>query len=351
MESLLNRYRSLSVLLLAIFAQLLLVAYQVKTSGDVRLIRVWAVSAITPMARLLEIGHTSTSRVLQDYILSIGARKESRRLQSEVDRLTMENRYLKSELGRADRSQALALYRASIPSTTIAARVIGGGAGVNSGVIFVDRGSRDGVRAGMAVINPNGVVGKVTAAYPTASQVLLITDPAFAAGAFSGKNQVYGTVKGSGQTQCIVDYLPNEEKIAVGEWFYTSGEDRIFPRGLPLGQVKTVSSGKVFKHVVLTPSGMVRSLEEVLVVLEGVHQQIPEAQPTLGSAPLLPPPNAQQPKNAPTPSATPPSTGTDADRLLQQYRKTAESTGRWPGNNPPPAKPQPGPPQPAPVKP
>ena len=60
MESLFNRFRSLTVLLLALFAQLVLVAYQVKTSQDVPLIRVWAVSAVTPLARLLEAGRTNT---------------------------------------------------------------------------------------------------------------------------------------------------------------------------------------------------------------------------------------------------------------------------------------------------
>ncbi len=54
MASLLIRYRNLSFLLLVLFAQLILVAYQVKTGQDVRLIRVWAVSAVTPLARVLE---------------------------------------------------------------------------------------------------------------------------------------------------------------------------------------------------------------------------------------------------------------------------------------------------------
>ena len=54
MELLLNRYRNLTVLVIAIVAQLALLAYQVKSNGEVRLIRVWAVSAVTPLARLIE---------------------------------------------------------------------------------------------------------------------------------------------------------------------------------------------------------------------------------------------------------------------------------------------------------
>ena len=96
----------------------------------------------------------------------------------------------------------------------------------------------------MAVITPDGIVGKVLASYPTASQVLLITDPTFAAGVISRKNRVHGTLKGMGQNKVIVDYVQNEEKVDVGEMFYTSGDDRIFPKGMPVGKVTVVRPGR-----------------------------------------------------------------------------------------------------------
>ena len=72
MESLLNRYRSLTVLLVVLLAQLMLVAYQVKTNQDVRLIRVWAVNAVAPMARLLEAVTGGASGAFSDYFLLVG---------------------------------------------------------------------------------------------------------------------------------------------------------------------------------------------------------------------------------------------------------------------------------------
>ena len=111
----------------------------------------------------------------------------------------------------------------------------------------MDRGSASGVERGMAVVTPDGIVGKVIAAYPTASEVLLITDPDFAAGVVSQKNQIHGTLKGQGTPLCKVDYVPSEEKVEPGEWFYTSGDDRIFPRGFPVGVVKAVRPGQPFQ--------------------------------------------------------------------------------------------------------
>src|SRR4029079_14327103 len=138
---------------------------------------------------------------------------------------------------------------------------------------------------------PDGIVGKVLASYPTASQVLLITDQTFAAGVISHKKRVHGTVRGLGLSKCLVDYVQNEEKVEVGEIFYTSGDDRVFPKGMPVGKVNVVRPSKTFKEIYLVPSGFQQGLEEVLIVIEGVHQPIPG--PTTESAPgvyLMPPP-------------------------------------------------------------
>lgn len=346
MGSLLTRYRNLTFLLLFLLAQLILVAYQVRTNQDIRLLRVWAVSAVTPLARLLASSSGNASGFVQDYFVLWGVRRENRRLAGELDRMKMENRYLRSELATADRAQALSAFQARTPSRTVAARVIGTGPAIDSRVLLVDRGSASGVRPGMAVINADGIVGKVTAAYPTASQVLLVTDSGFAAGVIGAVSKVQGTLRGASRSLCRVDYLENEEKVQVGEWFYTTGEDRLFPRGLPVGQVQSASPGRTFQEVLVAPSGLGRGLEEVLIVLEGVHQTLPGAEGTVARAPLLPPPPSDEAAPAESQQAPEPvAPGTDADRLVDQYRKAAEARKRPYGDNVPPAKP------PAPVKP
>jgi len=340
MGSLLNRYRSLTLLLLVLVAQLILVAYQVKTNDEVPLLRVWVTSAVTPMARLLGSVSGSASGLLRHYLLLVGAQADNQRLAAEVDRLKMENRSMRSELATAERARALSIFQQRTPSRTIAARVIGTGPAVDSRVILLDRGSASGVRQGMAVINADGVVGKVTAAYTSASQVLLITDPNFAAGVISANNRVEGTLKGLTRTTCMVDYLQNEEKVDAGEWFYTSGQDRLFPRGLPVGRVRSVAVGKTFKQVVIAPSGLARGLEEVLIVLEGVHETLPEAQAAVAGPTLLPPPPADPSRvGASEPAGPSTEPGTDADRLIEKYKTAAQAQGRYYGDNKPAPKP------------
>jgi rod shape-determining protein MreC len=272
-----------------------------------------------------------------------------------VGQLRLANRFLKTELEMAERARALALFRDRTPSKVLAARVIGTSAGLNSRVVFVDRGSTDGIRKGMAVLVPEGIVGKVVQAYPTASQVMLATSQGFAAGVISQKNRVRGTLKGLGSSLCPVEYIENEDKVEAGEWFYTSGDDRIFPRGLPVGTVKTVREGRGSKEVTLEPSGLRGGIDEVLIVVEGVHGLVPDPpRPSSNEVQILPPPpeEASPEENlSPASRALP----TDADRLRERYRRVGDSQGHNFGANPgrPPDfnRPVPASPKPAAPKP
>jgi rod shape-determining protein MreC len=325
MEFLLNRYRNLTVLLVVITAQLMLIAYQVKTSKDVPLLRVWAVTAVTPVERVLEIVRRNTWGFVEDYFVLLHTREENAQLRKEIGQLKLDNQFLKTELSTADRASALSVFQKHSPSKTVAARILGNGLGANSKVVFVDRGSGSGVESGMAAVTPDGIVGKVVAAYPTASLVLLITDVNFAAGVISQKNRVHGTLKGQGHDgNALVDYVQNEEKVEPGEWFFTSGDDRIFPRGFPVGQVTAVRNGRRFKEIYVNPSGFQPKLEEILIVLDPVHQPIPDVEVASPNYKLLAPPaGAESESEAPTPT----SLTTDADRLKDQYKQVPHAYG------------------------
>lgn len=338
MDFFLSRYRHLTVLLIVIAAQLVLIAYQVKTNNDIPLIRVWAVTAVTPVEQSLEFVRRYTWGFVEDYFVLLGVRGKNEKLLQENGNLKLENNYLKSELATADRARSLSVFERRSPSKTVAARVIGNGTGANSRVVFVDRGSTSGVESGMAVVTPDGIVGKVVDAYPTSSLVMYIIDPTFAAGVVSQKNRVHGTLKGLGHAECLVDYVQNEEHVDVGEWFYTSGDDRIFPRGFPVGQVTAVSNGKTFKEIYVSPSGMAGGVDEVLIVLQGVHQEIPGAERATPGYSILPAPaetSVQAPEGGPQPDAL----STDADRLRAIYQEVGAEQKHTYGVGPPGSKP------------
>lgn len=357
MDIFLSRYRNLSVLLVLVVAQLLLLAWQVKGDHDARLLRIWAVTAVTPLAKATDWARGGTGGFLDNYVRLRDAADQNQRLRGEVAQLRLENHFLRTQISDADRAKALLAFKESTPSKTLPARVIATSTTIGSRVVFVDRGSRDGVRKGMAAIRPEGIVGKVVAAYPTASLVMLATEQGFAAGVVSQKNRVRGTMRGLGSANCSVDYVENEEKVELGEWFYTTGDDRIFPKGLPAGMAVSVKEGRGSKEIVLEPAALKGGVEEVLLVLEGVHSGIPEPDtPSEPGISILPPPPSDtstqsvpaegQTQAAPAGIANPPSPlTTDADRLKEKYRRIGESQsfvfgttyGRAPDFNRPPA--------------
>jgi len=324
MDLILNRYRNLTALVVAILVQLVLLGYQVKSNQEVRLIRVWAISAVTPLARLLEGGRSSTSGFFKDYFVLLDVREQNKRLQTDLDRIQLENQYLRSELDTAERGKALAVFQEHARGKTIAARIIGNSPGSNGRVVLIDRGTGSGVQAGMAVITPSGIVGKIVSAYPIASTLLLVTDPTFAAGVISQKNRVHGTLKGTGNGGVMVDHVQNEQVVEVGEWFYTSGDDRIFPKGHPVGTVIAVRPGRTVKEILLSPSGLQNGLEDVLVILEGDHAPIPEAPAPNQSVFLQPLPPAESDQTDSLTTTRSRGAETDLDREVEHARRIGE---------------------------
>src|SRR3954451_5313476 len=98
MEALLSRYRNLTVLLVVVFAQLLYLGYQVRANRDERLIRVWAVTAVTPMAGIVEVIRHNTIGFMQDYFILLDVREQNRKLKATNDRLQMDNIYYRNQL-------------------------------------------------------------------------------------------------------------------------------------------------------------------------------------------------------------------------------------------------------------
>jgi rod shape-determining protein MreC len=324
MDLILNRYRNLTALVAAILVQLVLLAYQVKSNQEVRLIRVWAVSAVTPLARLLEGGRSGTVTFFRDYFVLLDVREQNKRLQTDLNRVQLENQVLRSELDTAERGRALSVFQEQSQMKTVAARIIGNSPGSNGRVVLIDRGTGSGIQPGMAVITPDGIVGKIVSSYPTASNLLLVTDPTFAAGVLSQKNRVHGTLKGTGNSNALVDYVQNEQNVEVGEWFYTAGDDRVFPKGLPAGTVTAVRPGRTVKEIFLSPSGLQNGLEDVLVILEGDHKPIPDLPPPGQSVHLQPLPTSEGDSADPLSAARSSGAQTDLDREVEHTRRIGE---------------------------
>jgi rod shape-determining protein MreC len=276
MESVLGRYRNLTILVGVLFLQVLGLAVQVKRSGDAdstRLIRIWAVDTITPFERVLVWAQNGSNNLWHNYFFLRGVRAENRQLKQQIEQMRLEQVRLSEDAEQAHRLQQLLAFREQFVAKTVAAQVIGSGGSDLSRIIYIDKGGNEGIKRDFAVITANGIVGKVLEVFPNVSQVLLINDQTSGVGAMLEKSRLQGVLKGTPEGEVVLQRVMSDEKVAVGDAVLSSGGDRIFPKGLPVGTVSQVSPGReMFLNIQVKPAADLSRLEEVLVVTEKQEQ-------------------------------------------------------------------------------
>lgn len=300
MESIFSRHRNLIVLLAALLAQIIGLAVQVRKpsgslsqsvsaealpgsrvadGGGVRLIRLWASSLVTPVERVLHGVDRGAVWLWSDYIDLRHARSENQQLEQTIDRLRLEQATLLEDARQGQRLQALLHFQQNYVSKTIAAQVIGTSGSLQSHLLYLDKGAADGLRPDMAVMTPEGIIGKIRDVFPHTAQVLMINDQTSGAGVILETTRIRGILRGNadGQPQ-VIDILA-DQRIRPGERVLTAGGDQIFPRGLPVGVVERVQRDPdrgSFIDVVVKPAAQLDHLDEVLVLAQ-LQSEMPSA--------------------------------------------------------------------------
>ncbi|HEY3930200.1 MAG TPA: rod shape-determining protein MreC [Candidatus Koribacter sp.] len=277
MESFLTRHKNLIALAVVLAGQIIGLAMQVRVNnaqGGMSLMRMWSISAITPVEKGLVHGQNGVFSGWSNYFYLRGVRKENRQLREQIEQMRLQNVRVEQDALQARRLQALFDFKEQFISQTLPAQVIGSSGSDQSRIIYLDKGSDDGVKSDMAVISPDGIVGKVLRVLPTTCQVLVIDDQLSGVGATLEKTRLQGILAGTPSGTLIIKYIMKDEKVEPGETVVTSGGDRIFPKGLAIGRVKDVTPGKdMFLNIRVTPAANLSELEEVLVVTRIVERE------------------------------------------------------------------------------
>ena len=179
------------------------------------------------------------------------------------------------------RLRALLGYREAFPQETTVARVVANDPRAEFKSMTIDKGSTDGIRPLMPVIGPKGLVGKVGSVGSYDARVLLITDPNSAVDALVQRSRARGMVVGtawrtelkSGHYITRLEYIRRVSDIRDGDVVVTSGFDRIFPPGIPVGTVRDIATSRygVFTNANVVPFENMPELQEVLVIMSGAE--------------------------------------------------------------------------------
>jgi rod shape-determining protein MreC len=245
-----------------------LISLQGRRRIDASFIRMWILDSLAPMEKLVDRSSHGAFYVWDRYIALIGVHDENERLRRENDQLLMQIATDHEAVLEAQRVRELAGLQDSGIGKTIVASVIGRDAG-RSQTVTIDKGRSQGVKPDSAVITASGVVGRVILSSNFFSIVQLITDSQSAVGVMVESTRRQGIVKGTGGRDLDLDYIDDDSDLKEGDKFLTSGQDRIYPKGLPLGVIASVGPRRgLIKTVEIRPSADLSRLEEVLCVID-----------------------------------------------------------------------------------
>jgi rod shape-determining protein MreC len=219
------------------------------------------------------------SDFLHNYFDLVGVRQENLILKQQVAQLQSQQRRM-AELQAENRHLAdLLELRDALGTSAIAANIIGSDATGLSRTLILSEGDRQGLVRGMAVISIEGVVGKLIVVSHDAARVLLISDHNSALDAFDQRSRARGIIAGVVEDGLTMKYVDRSEDTKPGDTIVTSGMDGIFPRGLLVGTVASVSQEGpgLFLNIKVKAAVNFRELEQVMILTTRVPA------PVLGS--------------------------------------------------------------------
>jgi rod shape-determining protein MreC len=265
--------RSRFLLVGLVLAHLAAISHQVDGGGGLSLLQRGLFGAFSPFQRAMGWVVGGVGELWRGWAFHRETYAENRRLEERVRRLEADLQARTARAQEAERLRELLALRQTVPMETVAAQVVG-----REGVpwfrsLTIDRGEADGVTLDAPVICATGVVGRVFAVGPHAARVQVLLDRDGGAGVLVERSRVPGVVsgqvsgEGSSAEDLVLKYVPRRSDVAVGDVVVTSGIDRIYPKGLVVGRVRSLGQGSgLFQDIQVEPSARFDRLEEVLVV-------------------------------------------------------------------------------------
>jgi len=224
--------------------------------------------ALAPAAKSLYSASLHLSGIFQDQSANKNLAEELSRAKEEISRLTAQNAELKflEEENSVLRKNLNFLRRAG--GHYLMANVISRGAlaaeSGNSQSVVIDKGARDGLFPGLAVVSSTAdgartqgaIIGKVAKVKENISEIYLVTNKnCKLAVAILGENKTTGIAQGELGLTVRLDFIPQTENIKIGDLVATSGLEENIERGLVVGRVVRVAkeNNQVWQSAVIEP--------------------------------------------------------------------------------------------------
>ena len=173
-----------------------------------------------------------------------------------------------------ERLKKLLEFRQTFQEKSVAAHVIGWDTNPWRKTAILDKGSKHGIKKDMAVVVPEGLIGRVTESFAHTSRVILLTDPDARVSGLTDTSRAQGIVAGNGSSSLKMKYLELDGGAAVGETILTAGIGGLFPKGFRIGKISNISRDETGLHLTATiePFAQFNKLEEVLCLVSSTQK-------------------------------------------------------------------------------
>ena len=224
-----------------------------------------------PFERLHHEVTASAKYVWTRYLWLVDVEKQRDQLRERVRELEALNSKFIEFKNENSRLSDLLRFSQTTGNRGIVATVVGRDPSNWVSTITIDRGSADGIRPGLAVVDGNAIVGQTTVVNTRSAKVLLLTDNASAIDAIVQSSRVAGIIEGSGDGGLKMRYAERspDKIVRAGERVIASGLDGVYPKGTLIGVVQEAAEhgSALFQNISVKPSVAVQRLENVQVLL------------------------------------------------------------------------------------
>ncbi|MCM8812032.1 MAG: rod shape-determining protein MreC [Candidatus Omnitrophica bacterium] len=194
--------------------------------------------------------------------------EENRFLRLQVMTLSAHEETHRGLFEENERLRALLDLKRNSRWELVPAEVIGREFGSWSRTLLIDRGQRHGLKNGMAVIAPSGLVGRLSEVGKEVSRVMLLNDPHFRVSAVASQSRDMGLVIATSSGDSLLTYIPLGVVLKEGDKVLSSGGVSFCPADIAIGSISVVveDASRLFQTARLKPAVDLGSVEEVLVV-------------------------------------------------------------------------------------
>ena len=263
-----SRFRTPLIIAAALLLVFSVISLSLKRSPALKKVEGLVVSITAPGLEGLEYVGQSFKRVWTGYFYLVGVRRDNAELNRRLAEFEQKEVRYQEAVQALSRLEGLLDLKRQVAFPVIGARVIAYDPSLWSRCAIVDQGKDKGVKNGLAVVAPEGIVGRVVETYNNYAKVMLIVDRNSGADAMVQRTRVRGILQGKGGNRCSLDFVPKSADVQLGDLVLASGLTGIYPKGLVFGKVTEANKKNpgVFQEIEVTPAADLSALEEVLVV-------------------------------------------------------------------------------------